>query len=98
MAKVFRAARNAIMALVTFAFVVALLMSADGRAQTTNYYGSDGSYLGQSYTNQNGNTNYYGQLGQYQGQATINRGGTTNYYDGLGGYQGSSQTVPWSRY
>jgi len=58
-------------------------------AQTQNYYGSDGSYQGQSI--QNGNTRtYYGPTGGYAGQSIDTGDGSRNYYGPTGGYQGQS--------
>jgi hypothetical protein len=57
-------------------------------AQMTQYYGSDGSYQGQSM--QMGNTRqYYGPGGTYEGQS-VDTGMSTQYYSGTGAYQGQS--------
>lgn len=68
--------------------VIFAIVSTPAAAQTQNYYGPTGQYLGQSV--QNGNTrNFYGPTGGYEGQE-IRQGGARNYYGPTGGYMGQS--------
>jgi hypothetical protein len=68
---------------------VALLFTTPALAQTQSYYGSDGSYQGQSIREGNTRT-YYGADGGYAGQSIDNGGGTRSYYNSDGGYAGQS--------
>ena len=67
---------------------IALLLATPAAAQTTMYYGADGSYQGQSIGSGN-SRQYYGPTGGYEGQS-IQSGSSTQYYGPTGGYAGQS--------
>lgn len=68
---------------------VSLLLAQAAHAQTTQYYGNDGSYQGYTYTN-GANTQVFGRDGSYQGY-TYSNNGTTQYFGRDGSYQGYAQ-------
>ena len=70
----------------TALIAIAMLAAVPASAQTTQYFGSDGSYQGSAIGN-GGNTQYFGSDGSYQGSATTS-GGTTQYFGSDGSYQG----------
>ena len=64
-----------------------------------SFYGSNGQYLGNAYSN-NGSTSYYGGNGQYLGNSyQYNNGnsGSTSFYGGNGQYLGNSYRYGWGR-
>lgn len=69
-------------------FSATLLLSVPAYAQSTMFYGSNGSYEGNAYTSGNF-TSYYGPSGQYLGNSST-IGNSTSYYGSAGAYEGSS--------
>ena len=65
-----------------------LLLPLPAVAQSTMFYGPNGSYEGNALT-VGGSTIYYGPNGQYLGNAS-SIGDTTSYYNSNGGYDGNS--------
>jgi hypothetical protein len=64
-----------------------------------SFYGSNGQYLGNAYSN-NGYTSYYGGNGQYLGNSyQYNNGnlGSTSFYGGNGQYLGKSYRYGWGQ-
>jgi opacity protein-like surface antigen len=85
---------NAKMKKLLLAAVAALTVSA-ASAQTTQFYGANGTYEGHATTNSMGQTQFFGSNGMYEGHTQTNGFGQTQMFGSNGQYLGHFNQQGW---